>query len=47
MAEPIILIAHQKIEQGKVRVYKKYYQETAEWMEANKLQTVAYLGYVN
>jgi hypothetical protein len=31
MSEPIIFIAHQKIKQGKVEEYKKYYQEVAEW----------------
>jgi quinol monooxygenase YgiN len=47
MPEPIILIAHQKIKQGKTEEYKKYYQEVAEWMEANKPQTSAHIAYVS
>jgi hypothetical protein len=47
MPEPIIFIAHQKIKQGKTEEYKKYYQEVAEWMEANKPQTAAHIAYVS
>ena len=47
MPEPIIFIAHQKIKQGKTQEYKKYYQEVAEWMEANKPQTAAHVSYVS
>lgn len=47
MSEPIIFIAHQKIKQGKTQEYKKYYQEVAEWMEANKPQTAAHIAYVS
>jgi len=47
MPEPIIFIAHQKIKQGKTQEYKKYYQEVAEWMEANKPQTAAHIAYVS
>lgn len=47
MPEPIIFIAHQKIKQGKTEEYKKYYQEVAQWMEANKPQTAAHIAYVS
>jgi quinol monooxygenase YgiN len=47
MTEPIIFIAQQKIKQGKVEEYKMYYQEVAEWMEANKPQTSAHIAYVS
>jgi hypothetical protein len=47
MPEPIIFIAHQKIKQGKTEEYKEYYQEVAEWMNANKPQTSAHIAYVS
>ena len=47
MPEPIIFIAHQKIKKGRTEEYKKYYQEVAEWMEANKPQTAAHIAYVS
>jgi quinol monooxygenase YgiN len=47
MPEPIIFIAHQKIKQGKTEQYKEYYQEVAEWIEANKPQTAAHIAYVS
>jgi hypothetical protein len=47
MSEPIIFIAQQKIKQGKLEEYQKYYQEVAEWMEANKPQTSAHIAYVS
>jgi quinol monooxygenase YgiN len=47
MPEPIIFIAQQKIKPGKVEEYKKYYQEVAAWMDANKPQTFAHVAYVS
>jgi quinol monooxygenase YgiN len=47
MSQPIIFIAHQRIKEGKSEEYKKYYQEVAEWMEANKPHTSAHLAYVS
>ena len=47
MSQPIIFIAHQRIKEGKSEEYKKYYQEVAEWMEANRPHTSAHLAYVS
>ena len=47
MSRPIIFIAHQRIKEGKSEEYKKYYQEVAEWMEANRPHTSAHLAYVS
>lgn len=47
MSEPIIIIAHQKVKQGKAEEYKMVYREVGEWMEANKPQTAAHIAYMS
>ena len=47
MSQPIIFIAHQRIKEGGSEEYKKYYQEVAGWMEANRPHTSAHLAYVS
>ena len=47
MSEPIVFISNQRIKPGKLEGYKQYYQEVAEFTEANKPGTVAHLGYLN
>jgi quinol monooxygenase YgiN len=47
MSEPIVFISNQRIKPGKLEGYKEYYRQVAEFTEANKPGTVAYLGYLN
>lgn len=47
MPEPIIIIAHQKVKQGKTEECMKYYRELAEWMEANKPLTAGHIACVS
>jgi uncharacterized protein YkuJ len=47
MSEPIVFISNQRVKDGKLDGYKKYYRQVAEMTEANKPGTVAHLAYAN
>lgn len=47
MSEPIVFISHSRIKEGKLDGFKQYNRQGAEWIEANKPDTVAFLVYVN
>lgn len=47
MSEPIVFISHSRIKEGKLDGFKQYNRPGAEWIEANKPDTVAFLVYVN
>jgi len=47
MSEPIIFISNQRVKEGKLEGYKRYYRQVAEQAKAEKPGTVAHLAYVN
>lgn len=47
MSNPIIFISHQRIKEGKLEDYKKYYLQVASMTEATKPGTAAHLAYLN
>jgi quinol monooxygenase YgiN len=47
MAEPMILIARQKIKEGKLEAYKENFLEVQSFIQANKPNTLGFLNYVN
>ena len=47
MTEPIVLVSTHKIKEGKLDAFRKPSQEVAPLIEANKPQTIVFLGYVN
>jgi hypothetical protein len=47
MSEPIVLISHLKVKDGKLETFKKSSQETFKVLKATKPGTVVHIGYVN
>ena len=47
MSVPIVFISHNRVKEGKLDGFKKFYREGAELMEANKPGTITFLAYVN
>lgn len=47
LSEPIIFISHQRVKEGKLEGYKRYYRQVAEQAKTNKPGTVAHLAYHN
>ena len=47
MANPIIFISNQRIKEGKLEDFKKYYLQVAAMTEATKPGTAAHLAYLN
>jgi hypothetical protein len=47
MADPIVLISHLKVKEGRLEAFRKSSHETFRMLEATKPGTVAHIGYVN
>ena len=47
MTEPIVFISTHKIREGKLEGFKERNRDVAEFLEANKPGTVAFLAYLN
>ena len=47
MSEPIVFISHQRVKEGKLEAYKKFFSENIKLIEADKPGTVAHLAYIN
>lgn len=47
MSKPIVFISTHKIREGKLDGFKERNRQVAQYMEANKLGTVAFLAYLN
>lgn len=47
MAEPFIFIGTNKLKEGKLEDFKKYWQEFCEFIEANEPRLIAFNAYVD
>ena len=47
MSEPIIFISHQRVKEGKLEGYKRYYRQVAEQAKLDKPGTIAHIAYHN
>jgi hypothetical protein len=47
MSQPIVLISHNRIKEGRLEDLKEYLREGTKRLEAGRPQTVAFLEYVN
>lgn len=47
MSGPLVYISNQRIKEGCLEDYKRYYLETVEWVRANRPGTVANLLYLS
>lgn len=47
MSEPIVFISRNKVKEGKLEEFKRFYRAGAELLEAEKPGTVAFLAYVS
>lgn len=47
MSDPIVLISHSKVQQGKLEAFRELSREVFPVMEAEKPGTVLHYGYVN
>lgn len=47
MSQPIVVISNQRVKEGKLEAYERYFPEVADMVEPRVPRTLAHLAYVN